>query len=85
MKQDNASDQGIRSRGPFWRSRAGVVLITFLAIGALLLGYDHRVHLFSGDGLLIGLLIACITMHLFMHHGHGGHGGGGDNGGGGRP
>jgi Protein of unknown function (DUF2933) len=35
------------------------------------------VHLLTGPALLLGLLAACIIMHLFMHGGHGGHGGGG--------
>ena len=32
--------------------------------------------MFTGSGILIGLLVFCIGMHLFMHGGHGGHGGG---------
>ena len=83
MNQDNPSDRDSPTHGSFWRSRAGLALIVFLAVGALLLGYEHRVHVFSSDGLLIGLLIACLAMHLFMHRGHGGHGGGGPPGGGG--
>ncbi|HPE31609.1 MAG TPA: DUF2933 domain-containing protein [Parvularculaceae bacterium] len=31
-------------------------------------------HVFTGDALLIGLLAACIGVHLFMHGGHGRHG-----------
>jgi Na+/glutamate symporter len=65
----------------FWRSRAGMALIAFLAVAGLLLVYEHRVHIFTGDALLIALLLLCIGMHLFMHGGHGGHGrhgGGGD-------
>lgn len=65
--------------GSFWRSRTGIVLTVFLAIAGLLLAYEHRVHIFSGNGVLIALLLACIGMHLFMHGGHGGHGGGDDN------
>lgn len=84
MSQDNDPDPDAPTHGPFLRSRAGVVLIAFLAIGGVMLAYEHRLHIFSGDGLLIGLLVACIAMHLFMHHGHGGHGGG-NSGGGGRP
>jgi len=58
----------------FWRSRTGVALIAFLAVAGLLLVYEHRVHIFTGDALLIGLLLLCIGMHFFMHGGHGGHG-----------
>lgn len=72
-------DDGVKNRrgsgGSFWKSRAGMVLIGFLAIAGLLLIYEHRVHIFAGDGLLVILLGACIGMHLFMHRGHGGHGG----------
>lgn len=68
--------------GSFLRSRAGIVLIAFLAIAGALLAYEHRVHLFTGNGALLALLALCIGMHLFMHGGHGGHGGGGTGGGG---
>ena len=62
--------------GSFWKSRAGVVLITFFVVGGFLLAYEHRIHLFSGNGILIALLVLCVGMHFFMHGGHGGHGGG---------
>ncbi len=62
--------------GSFWKSRSGMVLITFLAVAGLLLAYEHRVHIFTGNGILIALLALCVGMHLFMHGGHGGHGGG---------
>jgi len=84
MERDDAPRPDRSLRTPFWRSRAGAVLVAFLAIGGLLLGYEHRAHVFSGDGLLAGLLVACVAMHLFMHHGHGGHGGGGASNGGDR-
>jgi heme/copper-type cytochrome/quinol oxidase subunit 4 len=70
--------------GGFWKSRTGVVLIAFLAVAALLLTYEHRVHVFTGNGILIALLALCVGMHLFMHGGHGGHGGGRDSDGGDR-
>ncbi len=59
----------------FWRSRVGISLIISLAIAALLLGFEHRVHIFVGNGFLVLLLLGCGAMHLFMHGGHGGHGG----------
>jgi hypothetical protein len=31
---------------------------------------------FTGSGILLGLFLVCVGMHLFMHKGHGGHGGG---------
>ncbi|PVA08967.1 hypothetical protein DC366_16255 [Pelagivirga sediminicola] len=60
----------------FWRSRVGISLIIALAIAAVLLGFEHRVHIFAGNGFLAILLLGCVVMHLFMHGGHGGHGGG---------
>ncbi len=56
----------------FLKSRAGLVLLAFLAIGGFLLAYEHRAHIFTGNGLLIALLLLCPLMHLFMHGGHGG-------------
>jgi len=53
--------------GGFWRSRLGIALLVFFAIAALLLGYEHRVHLFVGNGLLVLLLLGCVGMHFFMH------------------
>jgi hypothetical protein len=58
----------------FWKSRAAMVLCCFLAIAGFLLVYEHRAHIFGGNGLLIFFLLLCPAMHLFMHHGHGGHG-----------
>jgi len=56
----------------FLGSRAGLALLAFLAVAGLLLAYEHRVHLFTGDGVLLVLLLVCVGMHLFMHAGHGG-------------
>lgn len=69
-----------RPSGSFWRSRAGIVLIAFLAVAGLLLAYEHRVHLFTGNGILVALLVLCVGMHLFMHGGHGGGGQDSDDG-----
>lgn len=63
----------------FLKSRAGMVLLVFLSIGGFLLAFEHRAHIFTGNGILIALLVACIGMHLFMHGGHGGHGHGGQD------
>ncbi|GHE05961.1 hypothetical protein U879_05445 [Defluviimonas sp. 20V17] len=65
---------------PFWKSRAGVYLIVALALGGLLLGYEHRVHIFASDWILWLPLLICVGMHFFMHGGHGGHGGHGSDG-----
>lgn len=75
----NPHDHSNRSNPPsgsFWTSRMAVALSVFLGIGGLLLAYEHRVHLFTGEATLLALLALCIGMHLFMHGGHGGHGGG---------
>ncbi len=70
---DNSSRHTDPARG-FWKTRAGIGLIAFLAIAGLLLIYEHRIHVFGGNGLLITLLAVCIGMHFFMHGGHGDHG-----------
>jgi hypothetical protein len=58
--------------GSFLTSRAGLVLIAFLAIGGLLLFTEHQAHVL---GALFYLLpFACVFMHMFMHGGHGRHG-----------
>jgi len=61
----------------YWKSRPGTTLIAVLVIAALVLGYEHRIHLFAGYGPLVILLLVCGGMHFFMHGRHGGHGGGG--------
>ena len=55
----------------FLRSRAGLVLLAFLAIAAFFLITEHAAHVFGV--LPYVLLLLCPLMHLFMHHGHGGH------------
>ena len=69
----------------FWKSRTGFALVAFLSVVGLLLIYEHRAHLFTGNGVLIALLALCVGIHLFMHGGHGGHGGGRGSDGGARP
>lgn len=56
----------------FLKSRAGLVLLGFLAVAAFFVWTEHSAHLFGALPYL--LLFACPLMHLFMHHGHGGHG-----------
>ena len=69
---DHSSHEG--PQGSFLTSRAGLVLLGFLAIGAFLLFSEHRAHVLGAAFWL--LPFACIFMHVFMHggHGHGGHG-----------
>jgi hypothetical protein len=67
-----------RERLPWWRTRSGLVLLGFLAIGAYFLVTEHRAHLALALPYLPWLLLlACPLMHLFMHGGHGGQGHGG--------
>lgn len=71
MKQENPN-----GRSSFWFSKTGAVFIGFLAIAAYFLWTEHRAHVIEAlPWLLVG---ACLVMHLFMHHGHGGHHGGDD-------
>jgi Protein of unknown function (DUF2933) len=60
------------SQGNFLRSRAGLVLLGFLAIAGILMLTEHRAHVL---GALFWLLpFACLFMHMFMHGGrHGAH------------
>ena len=60
-------------RGSFVTSRAGYVLLGFLAIGGFLLFTEHRAHVLGA--LLYLLPLGCVFMHFFMHggHRHGGH------------
>ncbi|WP_149536836.1 DUF2933 domain-containing protein [Siccirubricoccus phaeus] len=60
-----------RPHVPLWRTRGGVVLLGFLAVGAFYLLTEHTAHLLGALPYL--LLLACPLMHLFMHHGHGDH------------
>lgn len=53
---------------PFWRSRAGVVLLLVAGVAGFLLWQEHRAHLLGVLPYL--LLLACPLMHVFMHHGH---------------
>lgn len=73
MGDHRRSGHETQPTGSFWKSRVGAVLIAFLAVAGLLLAYEHRVHIFTGNGVLIALLVLCVGMHLFMHGGHGGH------------
>ena len=58
-----------RSGGSFLTSRAGLVLLGFMAIVGALLFTEHRAHVL---GALIYLpLLLCPLMHMFMHGGHG--------------
>lgn len=58
---------------PWWKTRTGLVLGGFLAIGAYFLITEHRAHLALAVPYLPWLiLLACPLMHFFMHGGHNG-------------
>lgn len=53
-----------------WQTRGGIVLIGFLAVAGFYLVTEHTAHVFGALPWL--LILGCLLMHLFMHHGHGG-------------
>lgn len=56
----------------FLRSRSGLVMLGFLAVGGYFLWTGHQAHVIVVlPWFLIG---GCLVMYLFMHGGHGGHG-----------
>jgi hypothetical protein len=73
MSIHHHSDSGTeKPQGGFPTSRAALVFIGFAIIAGALLFTEHRAHVL---GALIWLpLLACLLMHVFMHHGHGGRG-----------
>lgn len=75
MQHDDHSMPGPTTAQPFWRSPVGIALIAFLVIAALLLGYEHRIHIFGGTSGSALFLVVWVGMHFLMHRGHGGHGG----------
>ena len=64
------SQHATTSGPPFWRSRAGIVLIMLGVIGLFYVVREHYGHLSQALPYLI--LLLCPLMHLFGHH-HGGH------------
>ena len=69
MSMHDHPEQGNKSQGSFLTSRAGLVLVCFLAIVGVLLFTEHRAHVL---GVLIYVpLLLCPLMHFFMHGGHG--------------
>ena len=53
------------------------IYIAFLAVAAFFLLSEHLAHLLGALPFL--LLLACLLMHLFMHHGHEAHDGHDEN------
>lgn len=53
---------------PLWKW----VMIALIILFAAYLFLEHKTHIMdrSFDILLIGLILLCPLMHLFMHHGH---------------
>lgn len=69
---DHSGHREDAQQGLSVKSKAGLVLVGFLAIAGTLLFTEHRAHVL---GLLVWLpLLACPLMHMFMHGGHGHHG-----------
>ena len=60
-----------------WKSKSNIALLVFLVIGGYLLFTEHRAHLIQALPWI--LVLGCIVMHLFMHHGHDGTGDGHEN------
>ena len=85
MEEHDHSTHEPASGLSFWQSRTGITLIVFLVIAAILLGYEHRVHILGSNSGSFLFLFAWIGMHFFMHRGHGGHGGHGGHSGHSRP
>jgi heme/copper-type cytochrome/quinol oxidase subunit 4 len=73
MSHHDHSQQQAPERGGFLGSRAGFVLLVFLAIAALLLFTEHRAHVLGAAIYILPFI--CIFMHMVMHGGPGGHGG----------
>ncbi len=61
---------------PWYRGRAGIVLLVFLGIAGYFVVTEHWAHVVPW--LPYALLLACPLLHVFMHGGHGGHGGHGN-------
>lgn len=53
----------------YWRSRTGIVILVFFAVGGFFLLTEHGAHLLGSAPLLLPLLL-CVGMHVFMHGGH---------------
>ncbi len=70
MKNDNQHPRIVSSTLVYVLVFGAAVLI-----GGYLMFHEHRAHLPGGYFFLTILLLACVTMHLFMHggHGHSGH------------
>jgi hypothetical protein len=75
MMHDHRPSGGAEPSSPWYRSRAGLAFAGFAAVAALLLIYEHRMHISFGNLLVILPLFVCFGLHSFMHGGHGGHGG----------
>lgn len=72
---EHRHSEGTASRDTPSRTRWRIALVGFAGLGALLLVYEHRLHIPFGNLLILLPLFACIGLHAFMHGGHGGHGG----------
>ena len=64
---------------PWYRSRAGLALLGFLAVGGFFVVTEHTAHALGA--LPYALLLLCPLLHLFHRGPGGGHGGHGGDGG----
>ena len=55
----------------FWASTRGFAALVLIGSVTYFLLIEHRQHFYEYVPYLI--LLACVFMHLFMHHGHSGH------------
>ncbi len=72
---DHRRSEGTATSDNPSRTRWRIALAGFAGLGALLLVYEHRLHIPFGNLLILLPLFACIGLHSLMHGGHGGHGG----------
>jgi hypothetical protein len=70
---------------PWWRSPTMLPFVVFLAIAGYFLWTEHQAHVIQFLPWI--LVLGCVSMHFFMHggHGHGGDGGRSDREKGDRP
>ena len=54
---------------PWWRNRAKLSFVVFLAVAGYFLWTEHQAHVI--EFLPWILILGCVGMHLFMHGGHG--------------
>jgi len=64
-----------RTGKTIWKTPRVLTALGLSAGLGILLLIEYGPRLALADALLLGVLLLCAGMHLFMHRGHGGHGG----------